>query len=166
MANRFVEAAEANEDIQLFRTHPVWARWWSPEVIADNPPVRVEFEHVIVLGTVSAALNLAKHKSGWGELVKIRPLLPDDPLDPVCVVHLYKETNLAHQNYERRQHLKHQLGTAKKLVTRARKLSKARFLKSLTDKERSAIRSKLGIAEEDFWQACRRGGAWQGVLPL
>lgn len=60
---RWISAAEANAYVQLFRTHPQWGLFWSPEKIASDPPVRVEFEHVVVLATVREAQAISRHKS-------------------------------------------------------------------------------------------------------
>lgn len=59
---RWISATEANAYVQLFRTHPQWGLFWSPEKIASDPPVRVEFEHVAVFATVreAQAISLAQ----------------------------------------------------------------------------------------------------------
>ena len=163
----FISAAEANEDVQLFRTHPQWGPLWTQDKIQADPPVRIEFEHVVVLATVREAQAVRRHKTTWGKLLKIAPLRPDDPLNPLRIVFLYKESSSNRQCYERRQQLKQALGRAGKgLVARAIKLTKEQFLKSVRPEEERVVRTRLGLSPGDFWQACRRGGRWQGVLPL
>lgn len=163
--NRFTKAAQDNEDIQTFQTHPQWKDLWTPEILASNPPVRVEFDHVIILGTVNEAVNLAKRKS-WGKLLTMCPLKPDDPLHPFRVVYLHKESSPYRQHYERRLRLKQILGTGKKLVTRAHRFGKGRFLTSLTEEERVLIATQLKISAADFWRECKEGKLRQTILPF
>lgn len=164
---RFVAAVEAHPAVQEFRTHPLWGNCWSAEVIHRDPPVRVEFEHVTVLGTLPEARAASQHKTTWGAFLGIAPLRPDDPLHPTRIMYLYKPSSPNRQGYERRQGLKRALGRkARKLVRTAMRLTKTEFLQRLRPEDAQQIHTRLGIGAGDFWRACRQGGMWQGVLPL
>lgn len=79
---RFIQAANQNHSILEFRADPKWAPIWKEENIVRRPPMRVEFEHAIVFGTLGEALSMRRGKSGWGNLLGIEPLRPDDVLHP------------------------------------------------------------------------------------
>src|SRR5262245_1705296 len=71
---RFVAAVEAHPAVHEFRTHPVWGKCWSAAAIHRDPPVRVEFEHVTVLGTLQEARAASQHKTTWGSFLRVAPL--------------------------------------------------------------------------------------------
>ena len=164
---RFVAAVEAHPAVPEFRTHPLWGKCWTAEVIRQDPPLRVEFAHVTVLGTFAEAWAASQHKTTWGAFLGVAPLRPDDPLHPTRIMYLYKPSSPSRQGYERRQGLKRVLGRkARKLVTAAMRRTKTEFLQRLRPEDAQQIRLRLGLGAGDFWRACRQGGMWQGVLPL
>src|SRR5437773_426398 len=74
---------------------------WSDEQLARNVPMRVEFEQVYVFGTVAEAVSWAggfggdtgrgRNKRGWGRILRIDPLAPDDPIDPRRITCIHKD---------------------------------------------------------------------------
>src|ERR1700732_2125721 len=91
---RFGEAANLNQSIRDFRQAAEWwSECWREEAITSNPPMRVEFEHAIAFSTFSEALSLRRNKSGWGKLVGIEPLRPDDVLHPCRIVYQLKSSS-------------------------------------------------------------------------
>jgi hypothetical protein len=72
----FVRAANANRYVQEYRVDQEWwASCWSEEVIARNPPVRVEFEHATFFGSLTEALSVRKGKTSWGSLLRVDPFV-------------------------------------------------------------------------------------------
>ena len=60
---KVIEAAELNSDIQSFQAHLEYKNLWALGSIRANPPMRVEFEYAVVLGTISEAGDISKTKS-------------------------------------------------------------------------------------------------------
>lgn len=78
-----LEVANKNVSIQEFRIDPKLRSLWCEETIRESPPMRVEFEHAIVLGTIAEALSMRRGKNAWGKFLKIEPLHPHDVLPPL-----------------------------------------------------------------------------------
>jgi hypothetical protein len=75
----FIRAANQNKSVIAYRNGTEWwSSCWTEEVIARNPPLRVEFEHAIVFGSLAEARSIRDGKSNWGCLLKIEPLRCDD----------------------------------------------------------------------------------------
>lgn len=164
---RFVAAVEAQPAMREFLTHLVWGQCWCAAAIHRDPPRRVEFEHVTVLGTLQEGRAASQQKTTWGSFLGVAPLRPDDPLHPTRIMYLYKASSANRESYERRQGLKRALGReARRLVRAAVRLTKIEFLRRVRPEDARQIRLRLGIGAGDFWRACRQGGMWQGVLPL
>ncbi len=157
LRRRFVEAANKNESILEFRADPRWAPIWKEENIVRNPPMRVEFEHAIVFGTLGEALSMRRGKSGWGNLLGIEPLRPDDVLHPTRIVYQLKATSRMRQRWEWRDSFRNVLGRDRRLVTLAMQLKKTEFLERLTTKDVRIIQKKLDLEPGAFWRAVRRG---------
>lgn len=154
---RFVEAANQNHSIHEFRADPRWAPIWKEENIVQNPPMRVEFEHAVVLGTFGEALSMRRGKSGWGQFLKIEPLRPDDVLHPTRIVYQLKATNKMRQRWEFRDTFRNVLGKDRRLVTLAMQLKKSEFLERLTGENVRTIQKKLDLEPGTFWRAVRKG---------
>src|SRR5438552_3883003 len=94
-------AAKANAYVQQWQKE--FPELWSDEQLARNVPLRVEFEQVYVFDTVAEAVSWAggfggdtgktRNKRGWGHIVLVDPLDPDDPLDPKRVTCIHKESS-------------------------------------------------------------------------
>lgn len=154
---QFVEAANKNESIVEFRGDPRWAPIWKEQNIIDRPPMRVEFEHAVVFGTFGEALSMRRGKSGWGRLLSIEPLRPDDVLHPTRIVYQLKATNKMRQRWEFRDTFRNVLGKDRRLVTLAMQLKKRDFLERLTGEDVRIIQRKLDLEPGAFWRAVRKG---------
>jgi hypothetical protein len=95
--------AAAKENIYVNRWQVEFPELWSDEQLAGHVPLRVEFEHIYVFGTVAEAVSWSggfggdtgrgRNKRGWGCIVRIDPLAPDDPIDPRRVTCIHKESS-------------------------------------------------------------------------
>ena len=160
-------AAKANIYVQQWQKE--FPELWSDEQLAQNVPLRVEFEQVYVFGTVAEAVSWAggfggdtgrgRNKRGWGHIVRVDPLDPDDPVDPKRVTCIHKESSPFRQRLEARRQIKRMMRReASPLVRLARRFSKGEFLKYyVTPDHRKAIRAYTGLDPGTFWQHVRRG---------
>src|SRR5438094_2020642 len=159
-------AAKANIYVQQWQKE--FPELWSDEELARNVPLRVEFEQVFVFGTVAEAVSWAggfggdkckgRNKRGWGSIVRVDPLDPDDPIDPRRVTCIHKESSPFRQRLEARRQIKRMMREASALVHLARRFSKRDFLKyHVTPDRRNAIRAYTGLEPETFWRHVRRG---------
>ena len=119
--------------------------------------MRVEFEHAIAFSTFSEALSLRRNKSGWGKLVGIEPLRPDDVLHPCRIVYQLKSSSKMRQRWEFRDTFKKVLGKDRGLVSDAVRLGKRVFLSELSAASARVIQNKLDLKPGEFWRAVRRG---------
>ena len=147
-----VAFAAAKENIFVKRWQVESPELWNDEQLARHVPLRVEFEHVYVFATVAEAVSWAggfggdsgrgRNKRGWGRIVRIDPLAPDDPIDPRRITCIHKESSPFRQ----------------RLVQLARRFSKRDFLMyHVTPDRRNAIRTYTGLDPETFWRHVRRG---------
>lgn len=157
LRRRFIEAANQNHSILEFRVDSRWAPIWKQENIVQRPPVRVEFEHAIVFGSLGEALSMRREKSSWGNLLSLEPLRPDDVLHPTRIVYQLKATNKMRQRWEFRDTFKNVLGKERRLVTLAMQLKKCDFLERLTAEDVRIIQRKLDLDPGAFWRAVRKG---------
>ena len=128
-------AAKANIYVQQWQKE--FPELWSDEQLARNVPPRVEFEQVYVYGTVAEAVSWAggfggdkgkgRNKRGWGSIVRVDPLDPDDPIDPRRVTCIHKESSPFRQRLEARRQIKRMMREASPLVQLARRFSKRGF---------------------------------------
>jgi len=153
---KFVAAARANESIKGFQADPRFQGLWANETIQQNPPVRVEFEHATVFGTISEAGDIAKSKT-WGALIGIEPLRPGDRLYPRNITYSLKETAKQRMRWEFRDAFKEILGKRRRLVNDAVRQSKRDFLRFLNSSDTQVIWHKLELTPTQFWRAVRQG---------
>jgi hypothetical protein len=153
---KLVDAALANNCIQEFQRDPDYKHLWTTEVVGNNPPVRVNFEHAVVLGTISEAGDIAKSKS-WGKLTNIDPLQEDDLVYPRNITYILKNTSVLRMRWEFRDSFKAVLGKDRRLVNCAMRQTKRFFLESLQPTDRATVRHRLGLSPAEFWQAVRYG---------
>jgi len=154
---QLVVAANSNQSVLEYRTHPSWSECWSELSIATRPPLRVEFEHAIVFATLTEALSLRKSKSGWGSLIRIEPLRPDDFLHPSRVVYQLKPSSKILQRWKARDSLRQILGKYRSLVSDAMRWTKREFLELLQEDSKRIIREWLELEPGEFWRMVRRG---------
>ena len=158
-------AAKANIYVQQWQKE--FPELWSDEQLARNVPPRVEFEQVYVYGTVAEAVSWAggfggdkgkgRNKRGWGSIVRVDPLDPDDPIDPRRVTCIHKESSPFRQRLEARRQIKRLMREASPLVQLARRFTKRDFLKyHVTQDRRNGIQAYTGLDPATFWQHVRR----------
>jgi hypothetical protein len=156
--HELVDAANANHSIKEYRAAGEWwSSCWNKDSIARKPPIRVEFEHAIVFATFSEALSLRRSKSGWGKLLSVGPLRPDDRLHPTRVVYQLKASSKMRQRWEVRDTFKLILGKDRGLVNDAVRYNKTQFLEELDPRKRRIIWECLELDAGDFWRLVRRG---------
>ena len=144
-AKLLIDAALANHCVQQMISDSTLP--YSIDAIRRSPIVRIEYEE--------AYATRNKH---WGDGPYIHPLWPDDPVDPVHILYVFKEGSRYNRCYEQRWRLKELLGKRyRPLVERAKYQghSQAAFLDSLRHDERQAIERILKITPKTFWRACR-----------
>lgn len=156
--HELVGAANANQSVREYRAAGEWwSSCWNEKSIARKPPVRVEYEHAIVFATLSEALSLRRSKSGWGKLLSVAPLRPDDRLHPTRIVYQLKASSKVRQRWEVRDTFKRILGKDRGLVNDAVRSNKAEFLEQLDPSKRRIIWARLELQPDEFWRVVRRG---------
>lgn len=152
-ARILVDAALANHCIESFIADPHLP--YSEEDQRRNPTVRVEYEEAFAIGGIGECLQATKSKN-WGDGPYIHPLRPDDPVDPVRILYVFKENSIYNRRFEQRRSLKRLLGkTHRPLVTNAKRHSKRSFLDDLTSQQAYVIRKLLSVDASTFWRLCR-----------
>jgi hypothetical protein len=154
---RFIDAANRNNSIQEFRADARFAAIWKEENIRNSPPLRVEFEHAIVLGTIAEAISMRRGKEAWGQFLQVEPLRPDDVLHPTRIVYQLKATNKMRQRWEFRDTFRNVLGRDRRLVTLAMQLNRKEFLSRLTAVDIQVLEKKLDLDPRVFWRTVRAG---------
>lgn len=154
---QFLDAANQNRSIQEYRADAKLCSLWCEETICENPPLRVEFQHAIVLGTIAEAISMRRGKSGWGDFVKLEPLRADDFLYPTRITYQLKSTSRMRQRWEFSDTFRNVLGKDRKLVTLAMRLKRNEFLERLTDDDLRILRQKLDLDPAQFWRTVRHG---------
>lgn len=154
----FIRAANQNKSVIEYRNGTEWwSSCWTEEVIARNPPLRVEFEHAIVFGSLAEARSIRDGKSNWGCLLKIEPLRCDDFLHPTRITYQLKASSRMRQRWEFRDSFKRILGRDRRLVGEALRLTKKSFLEAIGESDCRAIRQRLNLQPDEFWRAVRNG---------
>ena len=153
---RFVEAALSNVAIHEFQQDSQFRELWTAEKIRANPPMRVEFEHAVVLGCIHDAGDVAKSKN-WGTIVALEPLRPDDWLYPRNITYTLKATSKLRMRWEFRDTFKNVLGDRRGLVNDAMRNGKQAFVAELSAADARTIRDRLDVLPEQFWQMVRHG---------
>ena len=130
---------------------------YTEESERQSPTVRIDYEQAIAIGGIGECLQATKNKH-WGDGPYIQPLAPDDPVDPMFILYVYKEGSIYNRRFDQRRRMKELLGRDyRKLVERAkyRRHTKKMFLESLTKSEAHAINRILRIEPGEFWRAAR-----------
>lgn len=151
-----VAAAHANECIQDFQKDAELRSIWADDSIRTNPPMRVEFEHAIVLGSISEAGDIAKNKN-WGKLLRIESIRESDFFFPRNITYMLKDTSTLRMRWEFRDTFKQILRDRRDLVNDAMRNTKRFFLESLHSADITLISNRLGLSAGDFWRAVRHG---------
>jgi hypothetical protein len=151
-----IEAAEANSSILEFRRDTRYQDLWTRIVVQRNPPMRVEFEHATVLGTINDTGAIAKTKT-WGRILKIDGLRPNDRLFPMNITYALKASSRQRMRWEFRDTFKNILGSSRRLVTDAMRKGKRSFTEQLTAEDARTIWTKLELRAAEFWDAVRYG---------
>jgi hypothetical protein len=150
---RCVEACLENECVKSYLADG--RTGWCRESLQVGPVVRVEFEHALVLGQLSESFSIARQKA-WGEFLGVRPLDPRDPIDPVRVVFVFKDSATYQKRFEQRVRLRRKLGKDyAPLVLRALRSGKGEFLAGLTEDESARIRARTELEPGRFWRAAK-----------
>lgn len=122
-----------------------------------DPTCRIEYEEAFAIGGIGECLHATRNKN-WGDGPYIHPLRPDDPVDPMYILYVFRESSLYNRRFQQRQRMKELLGRRyRSLVQKAKyhRHTKKMFLESLTDEQAWAIRRILDVDPGTFWQACR-----------
>ncbi len=122
-----------------------------------NPTVRVEFEQAIAIGGIGETIAATKSKH-WGNGPWIMPLDPDDQFFPDRITYVYRSSSLFYnRRFEQRNRLKELIGHHRPLVEYAKNkyISKAIFLRDLTEEQAAAIRRIFDVEPGEFWRACK-----------
>ena len=146
-----IDAALANRFVQGFISDSSLP--YTTSSVRNSPPLRLEYEHATAIGELGTCLRVTKHKT-WGAGPYVMPLRPEDPFDPFRVLYVHKPSSVHRRRYEQRCRLKQLLGADyRSLVTAAQRTGKRQFLQQLTPEQAIAIRRRLQISPDDFWQA-------------
>lgn len=152
-AKILVDAALANHCIQSFIADPKLP--YTEEAERRSPTVRVEYEEAFAIGGIGECLQATRNKS-WGDGPYVHPLRPNDPVDLVRILYVFKEGSRYNLRFEQRQRMKQLLGRKyRPLVQQAKQSTLRVFLEDLTAEHAYAIRRTLQLDAKTFWQACK-----------
>lgn len=163
-AKILVDSALANHCIKSFISNAELP--YTEEAERRNPTVRVEYEEAFAIGGIGECLQATRNKS-WGDGPYIHPLRPDDPVDPMYILYVFKENSTYNRRYEQRKRMKELLGRRyRSLVEKAKyhRHTKKMFLESLTADQANAIRRVFDVDPGVFWRAAR-GKRWLRLPP-
>ncbi len=153
VARLLVDAALANFDIQEHIADP--RQLQTEESERRNPTVRVDYDEAFAVCGIGEGLQATKNKH-WGSGPRILPLRPDDPVDPVRILYVFKEGSLYNRRFMQRRRLKELLGKRHRpLVTMAKGFTQLSFLDQLTTQQAYVIRQLLQMEPTEFWRACK-----------
>ncbi len=153
IARVLIDAALANRDIQGHIADPRPPRLWTVNGVKENPTVRVEWEHTVVIGGIGESLAAARHKS-WGPFIGVLPLQPHEPgplvPDPLLLqgqqpVQSPRRTTAPSQTNLGRLH--------RSLVTKAARSTKRRFPTLLSEYGAEVIKRRLRLDPGQFGRA-------------
>lgn len=102
LANKYVQAY-CREDANEPRP------FWTVEKVRQNPPVRVEYEHMFGLGGLGETLCACRGKPTFGEFVGIMPVEPLDPVGYMNIMYVYKPSSPYNRRVEQRRWMKKRL---------------------------------------------------------
>jgi hypothetical protein len=154
-ARILVDAAVANHCIREFIDDPEMP--YTEEGQRRAPTVRVECEEACAIGGIGECLHATRNKS-WGDGPYVHPLAPDDPVDPMFILYVFKENSRYNRRSEQRRRMKELLGRRhRSLVEKAKyhRHTKKMFLESLTEEQANAIRRIFNVEPSGFWRAAR-----------
>lgn len=163
-AKTLVDAALANHCIQGFIANAQLP--YTVEGERRSPTVRVEYDEAFAIGGIGECLQATRNKS-WGDGPYVHPLRPDDPVDPVRILYIFKPNSIYNRRFEQRKRMKELLGRRhRSLVEKAKyhRHTKKMFLESLTADQANAIRRLFNVEPGDFWRAAR-GRVFLDLLP-
>jgi hypothetical protein len=120
-----------------------------------SPTVRIDYDEAFAVCGIGEGLAATKSKH-WGSGPRILPLRPDDPVDPVRILYVFKEGSRYNLRFLQRQKLKKLLGKRyRPLVTMAKGFTQTVFLEQLTAQQAYVIRQLLHMQPVEFWRASK-----------
>lgn len=148
-----VDSALANRCIQSFIADPQLP--YTEEGERRSPTVRVDYDEAFAVCGIGEGLQATKNKH-WGQGPRILPLRPDDPVDPVRILYVFKEGSRYNRRFEQRRRMKELLGRKyRPLVQMAKGFTRSVFLEELTTKQAYAIRCILQMDPVSFWRSAK-----------
>lgn len=153
IAKILVDAALGNACIQNFIADNKLP--YTLESVRSSPTVRIEYEQAIAIGEIGTCLRATQNKH-WGAGPQVLPLLPDDPVDPMRILYLFKPESLYNRRFEQRMRMKELLGRShRKLVGEAKYYTKSMFLSRISAFQAAMIRRIFEIEPGVFWRAAK-----------
>ena len=115
--------------------------------------MRAEFEHATVIGHAGEAIAIGMRKH-WGEFLGFRPLRPGDPVHPVYVLFVMKDSSPYNRRVVQRKAMKRRLPRCfRSWVNQAYRSSRRDFLARLPEDAAAAIARSLRLDPIGFWRA-------------
>ena len=152
-AKILVDAALENLDIKDYIADPNLQNTVEHE--RRNPTVRIDYDEAFAVCGIGEGLQATKNKH-WGQGPRILPLRPEDPVDPVHVLYVFKEGSRYNMRFEQRKRMKELLGKKyRPLVQMAKGFTQTIFLEQLTSQQAYAIRCILQMDPITFWRAAK-----------
>jgi hypothetical protein len=90
-AKLLVDSALANHCIRSFIASPNLP--YTEEGERRSPTVRVEYDEAFAIGGIGECLQATRNKH-WGAGPNVHPLRPDDPVDPVRILYVFKPNSV------------------------------------------------------------------------
>ena len=156
VARLLTEACVANRCMQEYIADPALPHF-TEESVRQSPTVRVEYEQAIAIGGIGETLAATKSKH-WGDGPWILPLWPEDEFFADRITYSYRDTSIYNRRFEQRRRLKELLSRRHRGMVewaKNRYITKAVFLRDLTEEQAYAIRTILNVEPGEFWRACR-----------
>lgn len=181
VASAFLNMAKRRPEFlrAAFRNTQLQERNRSVEDVVIRTPARWEFEHVVVFGPVEDAYSMAGRYRLASKFIAVHPIEVSDPIEQShCIPYFHKDDSPYRKAYVGRMELKHQLGSWRSLVSRARKSTKKRFLshwyaskgtevpngdgsttvKTMKDMSDAKLLARTGYTPEEFWREVKNPG--------
>ena len=152
-ARILTDAALANYLIQQYISDPELP--YTVEHERRNPTVRIDYDEAFAVCGIGEGLQATRNKH-WGRGPRILPLRPEDPVDPIRILYVFKEGSRYNRRFEQRRRMKELLGKQHRpLVQMAKSFSQAIFLEQLTAQQAHVIRRVLELDPVTFWRAAK-----------